>query len=248
MVGLIPLFAVEVLDEEIFQQMPEFTSRLNWFLQNRPDLANLISRWGDRGKNQRHLLSLLRGHRMKCLLKRMLDTNEFLSPYGVRALSRIHLDKPYVLHANGSEFSVRYQPGESDAYIFGGNSNWRGPVWFPVNFLIIESLYRFHHYYGDEFKVEHPTGSGKLLNLRQIADELSQRMVCLFKKDKEGNRPFLGDNLLLQSDPNFNKNLLFYEYFDGDTGRGLGASHQTGWTGLVAKLIQPITKSSKKNK
>lgn len=246
MVGLIPLFAVEVLGEEVFQQMPEFTKRLDWFLQNRPDLANLISRWGDRGKNQRHLLSLLRGHRMKRLLKRMLDANEFLSPYGVRALSRVHLENPYILHANGSEFSVRYQPGESDAYLFGGNSNWRGPVWFPVNFLIIESLYRFHHYYGDDFKVEHPTGSGNMLTLRQIADDLSHRMVCLFKKDKEGNRPFLGNSAFMQTDPHFSENLLFFEYFDGDTGRGLGASHQTGWTGLVAKLIQPITKSSKK--
>jgi len=240
MVGLIPLFAVEVLNEEIFQQMPEFTARLDWFLQNRPDLANLISRWGARGTNQRHLLSLLRGHRMKRLLKRMLDTKEFLSPYGVRALSRIHLENPYVLHANGSAFSVRYQPGESDSYLFGGNSNWRGPVWFPVNFLIIESLYRFHHYYGDDFKVEHPTGSGNLLTLRDIANDLSQRMINLFKKDDQGNRPIYGNNQLLQTDKNFNEHLLFHEYFDGDTGRGLGANHQTGWTGLVAKLIQPL--------
>jgi hypothetical protein len=246
MVGLIPLFAVEVLDEEIFQKMPEFTARLDWFLQNRPDLANLISRWGDRGKNQRHLLSLLRGHRMKRLLKRMLDEKEFLSPFGVRALSRYHLDNPYVLHANGSQFSVRYVPGESDSYLFGGNSNWRGPVWFPVNFLIIESLYRFHHYYGDDFKVEHPTGSGQLLTLRQIADDLSCRMVALFKKDGQGNRPIYGDSAVMQADPQFQNHLLFHEYFDGDTGQGLGANHQTGWTGLVAKLIQPITASSEK--
>jgi hypothetical protein len=245
MVGLIPLFAVEVLDEEIFQHMPEFTTRLEWFLQNRPDLANLISRWGERGKNQRHLLSLLRGHRMKRLLKRMLDEKEFLSPFGVRALSRIHLDHPYVLYANGSEFSVRYQPGESDSYLFGGNSNWRGPVWFPVNFLIIESLYRFHHYYGDDFKVEHPTGSGNLLTLREIANDLSQRMVNLFRKDASGKLPIHGDNFLFQSDPNFSDHLLFHEYFDGDTGRGLGANHQTGWTGLVAKLIQPGGSTSK---
>lgn len=246
MVGLIPLFAVEVLDEEVFQQMPEFTARLDWFLQNRPDLANLISRWGDRGKNQRHLLSLLRGHRMKCLLKRMLDPNEFLSPYGVRALSRVHLHNPYVLHANGAQFSVQYQPGESDSYIFGGNSNWRGPVWFPVNFMIIESLYRLHTYYGDDFKVEHPTGSGNQLTLRQIADEISGRMINLFKKDTNGQRPIYGNNSLLQSEPHFNNYLMFHEYFDGDTGRGLGASHQTGWTGLVAKLIQPVLAKKKK--
>ncbi len=246
MVGLIPLFAVEVLDEEIFQLMPEFTARLDWFLQNRPDLANLISRWGVRGKNQRHLLSLLRGHRMKRLLKRMLDEQEFLSPYGVRALSRIHLEEPYRLYANGHEFTVQYQAGESDSYLFGGNSNWRGPVWFPVNFLIIESLYRFHHYYGDEFKIEHPTGSGNLLTLREIAYDLSQRMVKLFKKDATGNRPIYGNNPTLQSDPHFHEHLLFHEYFDGDTGKGLGANHQTGWTGLVAKLIQPGSPLHKK--
>ncbi|MBN8652451.1 MAG: glucosidase [Cytophagales bacterium] len=246
MVGLIPLFAVEVLDEEIFQKMPEFTERLDWFLQNRPDLANLISRWGDRGKNQRHLLSLLRGHRMKRLLKRMLDEKEFLSPYGVRALSRHHLDNPYVLHANGSQFSVKYKSGESDSYLFGGNSNWRGPVWFPVNYLIIESLQRFHHYYGDDFKVEHPTGSGNMLTLREIASELSQRLISMFKTNAEGKRPMYGDDELFQNNPHFKNNLLFYEYFDGDTGRGLGANHQTGWTGLVAKLIQPIMTRKKK--
>ncbi len=246
MVGLIPLFAVEVLDEDIFQQMPEFTARLEWFLQNRTDLANLISRWGERGKNQRHLLSLLRGHRMKRLLKRMLDEREFLSPYGVRALSRIHLDNPYRLHANGSEFTVQYKPGEGDSYLFGGNSNWRGPVWFPVNYLIIESLQRFHHYYGNDFKVEHPTGSGNMLTLREIARDLSQRMVNLFKKDALGHRPIHGDQSVFQSDPHFQEHLLFHEYFDGDTGRGLGANHQTGWTGLVAKLIQPGNVPKKK--
>jgi Glycosyl hydrolase family 63 C-terminal domain len=246
MVGLIPLFAVEVLDEEIFQKMPEFTARLDWFLQNRPDLANLISRWGDRGKDQRHLLSLLRGHRMKRLLKRMLDEKEFLSPYGVRALSRHHLDHPYVLHANGSQFSVKYKSGESDSYLFGGNSNWRGPVWFPVNYLIIESLQRFHHYYGDDFKVEHPTGSGNMLTLREIAAELSQRLIKMFKTNSDGLRPMYGDNELLQTNHEFKNHLLFYEYFDGDTGRGLGANHQTGWTGLVAKLIQPIMTRKKK--
>jgi hypothetical protein len=245
MVGLIPFFAVEVLDEEVFQKMPEFTQRLDWFLQNRPDLANLISRWGERGKNQRHLLSLLRGHRMKQLLKRMLDEREFLSPYGIRALSRIHLDNPYRLYANGTEFTVKYNPGESDSYMFGGNSNWRGPIWFPVNFLIIESLERFHHYYGDDFKVEYPTGSGELLTLREIAIQLSRRMVSLFIKDAGGHRPIHGGDLL-QRNAHFENNLLFYEYFDGDTGRGLGASHQTGWTGLVAKLIQSINTPRKK--
>ena len=239
MVGLIPLFAVEVLDNEIFNSMPEFTQRLEWFLQNRPDLASLISRWGEKGKNERHLLSLLRGHRMKRLLKRMLDESEFLSPYGVRALSRQHLDHPYSFYENGYEFKVKYTPGESDSSMFGGNSNWRGPVWFPVNYLIIESLQRFHHYYGSDFKIEHPTGSGNLKTLKEIASDLSERMVHIFKRDKDGMRPMYGQNEKLQKDPHFTDNLFFYEYFHGDNGRGAGATHQTGWTGMVAKLIQP---------
>ena len=241
MVGLIPLFAVEVLDEELFQSNPEFTRRLEWFLHNRPDLANLISRWGEKGKDQRHLLSLLRGHRMKCLLKRMLDESEFLSEYGVRALSKAH-EHPYVFHANNAQFTVKYTPGESDLAMFGGNSNWRGPIWFPVNYLLIESLQKFHHYYGDDFKVEHPTGSGKMLTIQQIADDLSSRLVKIFTKDKDGNRPvFEGQPLHARED--FKDHILFYEYFHGNTGRGLGASHQTGWTGIVAKLIQPKQKS-----
>jgi len=239
MVGLIPLFAVEVLDQEIFDSMPQFTERLQWFLKNRPELANLISRWNDKGKGERHLLSLLRGHRMKRLLKRMLDPEEFLSPYGVRALSRKYDANPYIFHLNGSQFTVKYAPGESDTQMFGGNSNWRGPIWFPVNYLIIESLQRFHHYYGEDFKVEHPTGSGKLLTLKEIAAELSQRLVSIFKKDSAGKRAVFGHYEKLQNDPHFQNYLLFYEYFHGDNGRGVGASHQTGWTGLVAKLIQP---------
>jgi hypothetical protein len=239
MVGLIPLFAVEILDEEIFQTMPDFTRRLEWFLENRPDLANLISRWGEKGKNQRHLLSLLRGRRMKRLLKRMLDEAEFLSTYGIRALSRHYLDNPYTFHENGFEFKVKYTAGESDTSMFGGNSNWRGPIWYPVNFLIIESLQRFHHYYGNDFKVEHPTGSGNMLTLEQIANDLSERLIKIFKKEKDGRRPVFGANEKIQTDPHFRDYLLFYEYFHGDSGRGVGSTHQTGWTGLVAKLIQP---------
>lgn len=238
MVGLIPLFAVEVLDQELFDSMPEFTARLQWFLQYRPDLANLISRWNEKGKGERHLLSLLRGHRMKRLLKRMLDENEFLSTYGVRALSKYHELHPYTLNMNGGSSSIRYTAGESNSNIFGGNSNWRGPIWFPVNFLIIESLHRFYHYYGDDFLVEHPTGSGQKKTLRQIADDLSQRLTHIFTRRKDGRRAVYGQDIF-QTDPLFNNYLLFYEYFNGDTGEGLGASHQTGWTGLVAKLIQP---------
>jgi hypothetical protein len=239
MVGLIPLFAVEVLDQELFDSMPEFTERLQWFLQNRPDLANLISRWHEKGRGERHLLSLLRGHRMKRLLKRMLDEKEFLSPYGVRALSKVYEEHPYVFRLNGSEFTVKYTPGESETSMFGGNSNWRGPIWFPVNYLIIESLQRFHHYYGSDFKVEHPTGSGRMLTLKEIAADLSERLVAIFKTDGQNKRAVFGADEKLQNDPHFKNYLLFYEYFHGDNGRGVGASHQTGWTGLVAKLIQP---------
>lgn len=237
MVGLIPLFAVEVLDEELFQANPEFTTRLEWFLRNRPDLANLISRWEQRGSHKRHLLSLLRGHRMKRLLKRMLDQEEFLCEFGIRALSKVHEKNPYVFQTNGNTFSVRYVPGESDSSMFGGNSNWRGPIWFPVNFLLIESLQRFHHYYGDDFKVEHPTGSGNMLTLHEIADELSSRLVRIFQRDVSGKRAVNADVKLLDNDPYFKDYINFFEYFHGDDGRGLGASHQTGWTGLVAKLI-----------
>ena len=238
MVGLIPLFAVEVLDQELFDAMPQFTERLQWFLQNRPDLANLISRWHEKGRGERHLLSLLRGHRMKCLLKRMLDESEFLSDYGIRALSKQH-EEPYRFHLNGAEFTVKYTPGESDTQMFGGNSNWRGPIWFPVNYLIIESLQRFHHYYGSDFKVEHPTGSGNMRTLKEIAADLSERLVNIFTLDEQNKRPVFGHYEKLQNDPHFKNYLLFYEYFHGDNGRGVGASHQTGWTGLVAKLIQP---------
>jgi hypothetical protein len=242
MVGLIPLFAVEVLDQQLFDAMPQFTARLQWFLKNRPDLANLISRWNEKGKGERHLLSLLRGHRMKKLLRRMLDESEFLSPYGIRALSKYHEANPYKLSLEGTEFIVKYVPGESDSYLFGGNSNWRGPIWFPVNFLIIESLQRFHHYYGDDFLIEHPTGSGKMITLREIADDLSSRLINIFKRDSNSNRAVFGQHKIYQEDKHFRDYLLFYEYFHADTGEGLGASHQTGWTGLVAKLIEPRAK------
>jgi hypothetical protein len=239
MVGLVPLFAVEVLDQEIFDTMPEFTARLEWFLANRPDLAGLISRWGEKGKNQRHLLSLLRGHRMKRILRRMLDEAEFLSDFGIRALSKVYEKDPYKFNIDGSEFVVKYTPGEGDTNLFGGNSNWRGPIWFPMNYLLVESLQRFHHYYGEDFKIEHPTDSGNMMTLNEIAADLSDRMVNIFRKDKSGRRPVFGNNEKIQTDEHFRDYVLFYEYFHGDSGRGVGASHQTGWTGLVAKLIQP---------
>ena len=239
MVGLIPLFAVETLDEDLLEELPGFAARLKWFLNYRPDLARLVSRWNEPGMGQRHLLSLLRGHRMKCLLRRMLDETEFLSEFGVRAISRYHLELPYEYWSNGSRLSVSYQPAESNSGLFGGNSNWRGPIWMPVNFLIIESLQKFHHYYGDDFKMECPTGSGKFMTIQQVADELARRLSKLFLKAENGQRPVLRYNQKLATDPHFCDYLLFHEYFHGDNGRGVGASHQTGWTGLIAKLLQP---------
>jgi mannosylglycerate hydrolase MGH1-like protein/glycosyl hydrolase family 63 len=239
MVGLIPLFAVETLDPELLEKVPEFRERLEWFLNHQPELARLVSRWQDAGRGERRLLSLLRGHRMKCLLKRMLDETEFLSDYGVRALSRHHRDAPYVFSHNGQSFGVSYQPGESASGVFGGNSNWRGPIWFPVNYLLIESLQKFHHYYGDDFKVECPVGSGNFVTINDVANELSRRLTRIFLPDERGRRPVFHQYEKLATDPHFRDYVLFHEYFDGDSGRGVGASHQTGWTGLVAKLLQP---------
>ncbi|MGC2461110.1 MAG: hypothetical protein WA446_09095 [Steroidobacteraceae bacterium] len=239
MVGLIPLFAVETLEPELLDRVPDFKRRLEWFLNYRPDLAALVSHWNEEGRGHRRLLSLLRGHRMKRILKRMLDESEFLSPYGIRALSRAHAEAPYIYRHEGMELSVRYQPAESDSGLFGGNSNWRGPIWFPVNFLIIESLQKFHHYYGDDFKIECPTGSGRLVTIQEVANELARRLTRIFLRGERGLRPVHAQHPRAQQDPHFRDHLLFYEYFDGDNGRGVGASHQTGWTGLVARLLMP---------
>ena len=183
-------------------------------------------------------LAILRGHRMKRVLHRMLDENEFLSPHGVRSVSRYHAQHPYVLQVGGTSYTVTYQPAESDSDLFGGNSNWRGPVWFPVNYLIIEALRTFHRYYGDDFKVECPTGSGQYLTLEQIADDLAGRLIRIFLRDGDGRRPVFGGQEIFQNDPHWRDHILFHEYFHGDNGAGIGASHQTGWTGLVADLIQ----------
>jgi hypothetical protein len=238
-VGLIPLFAVETLEPEMLDRLPGFRRRLEWFLMHRPDLASLVSHWQAAGHGERRLLSLLRGHRMKKLLKRMLDETEFLSDYGVRALSKVHLEHPFVLNLDNVHQSVRYAPAESETRQFGGNSNWRGPIWFPLNFLIIESLQKFHHYYGNDFTVECPTGSGHFLTLAQVAAELSHRLSRIFLKDDKGERPVLRHQPQLQTDPNYRDCIPFYEYFHGDTGRGIGSSHQTGWTALIAKLLMP---------
>ncbi len=237
MVGLIPLFVVEILDEDLLERQPAFAKRLRWFLEHRTELAKLVSRWGEKGKDEKHLLSLLRGHRMKRILSRMLDETEFLSQYGVRSLSRIYIDKPYIFQCDGETFEVKYTPGESPVPIFGGNSNWRGPVWMPVNYLIIESLRSFHLYYGDDFKIEYPTTSGNYLSLQQVSEELVTRLKRLFVKDDQGKRVIYGDNELFQADPWFKDYLMFHEYFHGDNGAALGASHQTGWTGLIANLL-----------
>jgi Glycosyl hydrolase family 63 C-terminal domain len=239
MVGLIPLFAIETLEPEMLDRLPGFRKRLEWFLNHRPDLASLVSHWESPGRGQRRLLSLLRGHRMKKLLKRMLDETEFLSDYGIRALSRAHLADPFVLKVGDVDQSVRYSPAESESRQFGGNSNWRGPIWFPLNFLIVESLQKFHHYYGNDFKVECPTGSGHFLTLDEVATELSHRLSRIFLKDAKGERAVLRHQPELQEDPNYQDCIPFYEYFHGDTGRGVGASHQSGWTSLIAKLLMP---------
>jgi hypothetical protein len=239
MVGLIPLFAVETLEPELLDKVPDFKRRLEWFLQYRPDLAALVSHWSEEGRGHRRLLSLLRGHRMKKLLKRMLDETEFLSDYGIRALSKYHDRHPYIFNVNGMDLSVHYLPAESDSGLFGGNSNWRGPIWFPVNYLLIESLQKFHHYYGDDFKIECPTGSGIFVTIDQAAGEIARRLTRIFLKDEHGRRPVFSQYPRMQNDEHFRDHVLFYEYFHGDTGRGVGASHQTGWTGLVAKLLQP---------
>ena len=238
-VGLIPLFAVEVLDPDLVDSLPEFSGRLNWFLNYRKDLASLVSRWHIPGKGERRLLSLLRGHRMKRLLYRMLDETEFLSEFGVRSLSKYYNDHPYSMKLGNNSFQINYEPAEAETGLFGGNSNWRGPIWFPVNFLIIESLQRFHHYYGNDFKVEYPTGSGNYLTLEEISIILTERIIKIFTRNSHGKRPVYGNNIKFQSDPHFRDNILFYEYYNGDTGEGLGASHQTGWTGLIAKLLHP---------
>jgi hypothetical protein len=237
LVGLFPLFAVEVLEPDMLTRLPEFSRRLQWVLDHRPDLAALVSHWDVAGQGSRRLLSLLRGSRMKALLRRMLDESAFLSPYGVRSVSRQHLDQPFELNLDGQTFRVGYVAGDGDSRAFGGNSNWRGPVWMPVNFMLVEALYGFHRYYGDDFRVEYPTGSGTRLSLREIADELSHRLTRLFLRGPDGRRPAFGESDLHRNDPHFRDHLLFHEYFHGDDGRGLGASHQTGWTGLVALLL-----------
>ena len=239
LVGLIPLCAVEVVDSSALERLPAFAGRMRWMLRHRPDLAALVSRWGEPGKDNRVLLSLLRRHRMKALLSRMLDETEFLSDHGVRSVSKVHASVPFGVQANGMRFAVDYEPGKSATVLFGGNSNWRGPVWMPINYMLIEALYEFERFYEPGFVVECPAGSGVQMDLAGVANELTRRLTSIFRRADDGTRPVAGANALLQRDPAFRDHILFHEYFHGETGAGLGASHQTGWSGLVALLLQP---------
>jgi hypothetical protein len=238
MVGLIPLFAIETLEPEIMDKLQGFKRRMDWFIENRDDLTSNVACMRTIGRKERRLLAVVDEERLQRVLKVMLDENEFLSPHGIRALSRYHHDNPYKLKVDGTEYRVDYEPAESSTGLFGGNSNWRGPVWFPVNYLIIEALQKFHHYLGPEFKVECPTGSGQMMNLWEVAAEISRRLNAIFLRDENGKRPVNGGTEKFQSDPHWRDYIWFYEYFHGDNGAGIGASHQTGWTALVAKLLQ----------
>lgn len=240
MVGLIPLFAVETIDDNLLNDLPDFKRRTEWFLRNRPDLTDKIACLHKRGRGGRWLLALVNEDRLRRVLRIMLSEAEFLSPYGIRALSRFHKKNPYFLMYEGIEYRVEYEPAESKSGMFGGNSNWRGPVWFPVNYLIIESLQKFDYFYGDDFKVEFPTGSERMLNLWDISQELEKRLTKIFLRDEDGNRAVFGNIEKFQTDEHWRDYLLFYEYFHGDNGAGLGASHQTGWTGLIGKILQQI--------
>ncbi|MCP9464644.1 MAG: glucosidase [Nitrospira sp.] len=237
LVGLIPLCAVETLNSELIDRLPRFKHRMQWFIENRPDFSSHVETQSQNGEVRR-FLSLVNRTRLKSVLRYMLDEREFLSPYGIRALSRYHLDHPYTFSVMGTEYRVAYEPAESTTALFGGNSNWRGPIWFPVNFLLIESLQKFHYFLGDEYKVEYPTGSGRMATLNQVAAELSRRLVHIFLRGPDGRRPVFGGAKKFQEDPLWRDTILFYEYFHGENGAGIGASHQTGWTALVAKLIQ----------
>jgi hypothetical protein len=238
MVGLIPLFAVETLEPDVVDNLPGFRRRMQWFIDNHPEFRDHVEMVSKPGIGLRRLLAIVGRAQLPRVLRVMLDEAEFLSPHGIRALSRYHRDHPYSLRLDGVEHRVDYEPAESSGRLFGGNSNWRGPVWFPVNYLLIESLQKFHYFYGDTVKVPFPTGSGTALNLWQVAAELSRRLTRIFLRGPDGRRPVYGAIETFQRDPHWRDLILFHEYFHGDTGAGLGASHQTGWTGLVAKLLQ----------
>jgi hypothetical protein len=237
LVGLMSLLAVETLEPELLDENPDFKRRLHWFIQNRPHLSGNMASIDVPGVGERRLVSILTRERLEGVMRFLLDESEFLSDYGIRSVSKYHEQHPYSFSGDGTTFSLNYQPAESQSGLFGGNSNWRGPIWFPINFLVIESLQKFSHYYGDDFTVELPTGSGNRVTLGEAATELSRRLCRLFLREG-ARRPIYGGLRVFQDDPHWRDLILFNEYFHGDNGAGLGASHQTGWTGLIAKLIQ----------
>ncbi len=246
MVGLIPLFAVENLDVNVIERLPGFAKRMRWFIDNRKDLARHISymeKQHDDGRqaHRQRLLAIPSRERLERVLRYLLDEREFLSPYGIRSLSRAHGEVPYVMHLDGTNYGVEYDPGESTTSLFGGNSNWRGPVWFPVNYLLIESLERYFHFYGPEFQVECPIGSGRRLNLIEVSQEITRRLSCIFTPNGAGESPWQGaEARFFAHDPHWRDLVLFHEYFHGDTGRGCGASHQTGWTALITRSLDDL--------
>jgi len=241
MVGLLPLMAGGVLEEEMIKKLPGFYKRAAWFVRHRPDLAHSISFY-EHGVGRRFLLAIPSRRRLERVLNYMLDEKEFLSPYGIRSLSKFHEKDPCIFNTDGVEHRVDYDPGESSTHLFGGNSNWRGPIWFPVNYLPIEALERYHHFYGDTFQIQCPTGSGRMMNLQQVANELGARLAGIFLADATGRRPCHGDDARFASDPHWRDLVLFHEYFHGETGRGLGANHQTGWTALVIRYIADLAR------
>jgi len=244
LVGLLPLCAVETLEPEVFQRFPDFKKRTQWFIQNRSDLTQNLACMRKQGVGERRLLAIAYPDKLKRILQKMLDESEFFGSHGIRSVSKVHQEHPYILKINRQEYRVDYEAAESSGAMFGGNSNWRGPVWFPINYLLLESLQKFHHYFGDDFKVECPTGSAQMMTLKEVAIELSSRMMRTFLQDASGRRPTYGGTEKFQTDPNWRDLILFNEYFNGDNGAGLGASHQTGWTGLVAKLIEQYAEFS----
>jgi hypothetical protein len=239
MVGLVPLMAVLAPRPAVIAGLESFRERMIWFLQHRADLAQNVAPWNVPGQGQTGLLAILHGDRLVNVLRRVLHADEFLSDYGVRALSRYHLERPFVFREGGQEFTVKYLPGESDNRLFGGNSNWRGPIWFPMNYLLIRALQEYHLYYGDSLQVECPTGSGRRRNLGEVAADLAGRLANIFLRDpaRRGRRAVWGDNAYFQTNPHWRDYIPFHEYFNGDNGSGLGASHQTGWTALIASLL-----------
>jgi hypothetical protein len=240
LVGLLPLCATAVIDEAVIERHPAVAAKVVAFLDRNQDLFANIADPRKPGVNGRRILSLVNEYKLRRILARVLDEERFLGPHGIRSISRWHLDHPYVFDVGGAEYRVQYEPAESTTRMFGGNSNWRGPVWFPVNVLVIRALIQHYRYYGDELKVECPTGSGTMMTLLEVAEELSRRLVSTFLRGSDGRRPVFGGSTRFQEDPHWRDLILFYEYFHGDNGAGLGASHQTGWTGLVAKLIQGL--------